>query len=273
MLGVLLTQWTNSLRPANAVALRIGAFELSGNALQWTISCVGLYILLCWSQALQLRDKPAFAVFFKTPALNAVVAAAVLQTIINYGLMGWTPSYLVRHFDQSLTQVGSVFGPLTAAIGILGPLIAGPVSDFFRKFHPSGRLYVLLASMALSPLAAILVYTADSITGFYLLFVLLSILTTLWLPPVYASILDLVLPRMRGTMMSYYILITTILGLGLGPYAVGLISDITGDVGGAILNLYWVSPFIVLVTIYAIRRLPRDEASVLARARAAGEPV
>src|SRR5690606_24692316 len=143
VLGVLLTGWTNGLRPTNAVALRVGALELSGNALQWTISCAGLYILLCWSQALRLRDRPSFELFFKTPALNAIVAIAVLQTVINYALMGWTPTYLVRHFDQSLGEVGAIFGPISAAVGILGPLIAGPVSDFFRKLHPSGRLFVL----------------------------------------------------------------------------------------------------------------------------------
>ena len=91
------------------------------------------------------------------------------------------------------------------------------------------------------------------------------------MPPVYASIMDLVLPRMRGTMMAYYTLITTILGLGTGPYLVGLISDVTGNLGGAILATFLVSPAIVLLTIYAVLRMPRDEASLLERARAAGE--
>jgi MFS transporter, Spinster family, sphingosine-1-phosphate transporter len=273
LLGVGLTRYTNALRPSDLVALKIGALELGGNAMQWSITAAGLYILLCWTQSLRLRDRVAHAILLRTPALNAVVAVAVLQTIVNYALMGWTATYLVRRFDQSLASVGFTFGLVSAAIGILGPLIGGPVSDFFRTRHPSGRLYVLLLSMVLSPFAAIITYRADSLTGFYLLFVLLSIIVTLWLPPIYASIMDLVLPRMRGTMMSYYTMITTILGLGLGPYAVGLISDITGDLGGAIVTMYWVNIPIVLLTLYAIVRLPRDEAAVLERARAAGEPI
>jgi MFS transporter, Spinster family, sphingosine-1-phosphate transporter len=272
-MGVALTRFTNNLRPSDLVALKIGPIELGGNALQWTITSAGLYILLCWSQSLRLRDPVAHRILLRTPALNAVVAIAVLQTIVNYALMGWTASYLVRRFDQSLGSVGFTFGLVSAAIGIVGPLIGGPVSDFFRTRHPSGRLFVLLLSMVLAPFAAIITYRADSLTGFYLLFVLLSIIVTLWLPPIYASIMDLVLPRMRGTMMSYYTMITTILGLGLGPYAVGLISDVTGDLGGAILTMYWVNIPIVLLVLYAIRRLPKDESAVLERARAAGEPV
>jgi MFS family permease len=241
--------------------------------MQWTIMAAGLYILLCWAQSLRLRDPVAHTVLLRTPALNAVVAVAVLQTVVNYALMGWTATYLVRRFDQSLASVGFTFGLVSAAIGIVGPLIAGPVSDWFRARRPSGRLYILLLSMALSPFTALITYRSDSLTGFYLLFVLHSIVVTMWLPPIYASIMDLVLPRLRGTMMSYYTMITTILGLGTGPYLVGLISDITGDLGGGILKMYWVNVPIVLLTLYAIRRLPRDESAVLDRARAAGERI
>jgi hypothetical protein len=269
--AVLLTRFTESVRPSPVVALKLGPLALGGNALQWTIAGFGTYVLLCWGQAQGLRDRPVRAIFFGTPALNAIVGLAVLQMIINYGVMGWTPSYLVREYHQSLASVAAVFGPLSAAIGIIGPLISGPVSDFFRARHPSGRLYLLVGVMALSPLAAMWTYSSTDITSFYIRFVLFSLILTMWMPPVYASIMDLVLPRMRGRLMAYYTLITTILGLGTGPYLVGLISDVTGDLGGAIMATFLVSPAIVLLTLYAVHRMPRDEASLLERARAAGE--
>ena len=94
----------------------------------------------------------------------------------------------------------------------------------------------------------------------------------MWLPPVYAGFVDLVLPRMRGMVMSFYILTMTIIGLGLGPYAVGLISDLNGgDLGAAIMSLFWLSPPIALLTLWLVLRFPRDEALVIARAREAGE--
>jgi len=66
----------------------------------------------------------------------------------------------------------------------------------------------------------------------------------------------------------------TIVGLGFGPYTVGMVSDLNGhDLGNAILSVYWIGPLIVLLILLGIWRLPRDEASMLARARAAGEPV
>ena len=62
--------------------------------------------------------------------------------------------------------------------------------------------------------------------------------------------------------------------MGLGPYSVGLMSDRNGgDLGEAILGLYWVGPVIVGLLLLLLRQLPRDEARMIARAREAGEAI
>jgi MFS family permease len=79
---------------------------------------------------------------------------------------------------------------------------------------------------------------------------------------------------MRGSVISFYILTMTIVGLGTGPYAVGLVSDVNGgDLGEAILSVYWLAPILIVLIIWLIRQLPRDEATVVERARTAGEAV
>jgi len=187
-------------------------------------------------------------------------------------VMGFTPSYLIQHFHESPARVGLIFGSLAAAIGIVGPLIAGPLSDRVHARFPGGRLYVTLASLTVSPFLGFLTYRAGDITSFYLWFVTYSIALTMWLPPIYATYLDLVLPRMRGAVISVYILTMTIIGLGTGPYAVGLMSDLNGgDLATAILSLYWIGPLIVLLIAAAIWRLPKDEALLVGRAAGAGE--
>ena len=117
-------------------------------------------------------------------------------------------------------------------------------------------------------------YTVDSLVMFYVSFCFYALVLTMWMPPIYAAYLDLVLPRMRGMIMSFYILLTTIIGLGLGPYTIGLISDVNGgDLGSAILYTNLVAPLIVVLIVLLIRRLKKDESLILTRARAAGEPI
>lgn len=269
---VLLTLWTDGLRAENPVAVRIGGLALTGNALQWIVSGFGAYVLLNWLQSLQLADRPTFVVIARSPSMILLTAVASLQTIINYGVMAWTPTFLIQHFHVSPANVGLQFGALITALGIIGPLFAGPFSDWVNTRIAGGRLYVTLASLVVSPFCAIWTYWADDLSSFYFRFVFFSLALTMWLPPVYAGFVDLVLPRMRGMAMSFYILTMTIIGLGLGPYAVGLISDLNGgDLGAAILSLFWLSPPIALLTFFLVLRFPRDEALVVERAREAGE--
>jgi hypothetical protein len=268
---VILTAWTDSLLPAAPVVLSIGSLSFSVAAQQWAITGFGFYVLLCWSQALKLSDRPAHAIIFRSPAIGVALVITSLQQVINYGVMAWAATYIVRRFNQSLADVGLTFGFLVAFVGIVGPLIAGPLSDYLELRFRSGRLFVTLAALLISPILAKLVFTADSLTGFYLLFIPFSLAVTMWLPPLYAAFLDLVLPRMRGSVISCYILTMTIVGLGLGPFAVGLMSDITNDLGQAILSLYWLSPVIAALMVLLIVLAPKDEASLFARAQRAGE--
>ena len=103
----------------------------------------------------------------------------------------------------------------------------------------------------------------------------------MWLGAVISTVNDLVLPRMRATASAWYILMNTFVGLALGPYAIGQLSDalVAGGAGsgGALqvamassLGVYALS---VLFLLLALPWLARDEASRLERARSAGEPV
>ena len=104
-------------------------------------------------------------------------------------------------------------------------------------------------------------------------FTLYSVILTMWLPPLYAVLYEQVLPRMRGQTSALYILLMTILGLGIGPYWVGMVADRThGDLGTAILSVNGLAPVIVLLLVVLWRRADRDAAGALGRARAAGEP-
>jgi MFS family permease len=95
----------------------------------------------------------------------------------------------------------------------------------------------------------------------------------MWLGPCAASIQDLVLPRMRGTATAVFFIGTSIVGLGLGPYIVGLVSDVTGDLQFAMLSALLVVPAILIFIIIAARSVPQLEASLIERAREAGEAI
>ena len=271
--AVLLTRITSALSPRPA--LHFGALAVSPHALQWAVVGFGALVVVNLMQRLSLADRATYEVITRSPALLLCLAVAALQMMINYGTMGFTPSFLMKHYGLSPSATGLQFGLLAGGLGIVGPMIAGPLSDRINARYPGGgRVYVTLFALGVSPLIAIWVYHAATPASFYARFVLYSLVLTAWYPPLYAVMFEQVLPRMRGITASLYIVVYTLFGIGIGPFLVGMIADANGgDLAAAILSINWVAPAIVILLIALAMRVKRDEAGLIERARRGGEVV
>ncbi|MGN6454512.1 MAG: MFS transporter [Steroidobacteraceae bacterium] len=269
----LLTRLTAALSPRPP--LHFGSLAVSPHLLQWAVVGFGALVIVNLLQRLSLADRPTFEVITRSPALLLCFGVAALQMMINYGTMGFTPSFLMKHYGLSPAATGLQFGLLAGALGIVGPMIAGPLSDRINgRFPGAGRVYVTLVSLGVSPLIAIWVYHAPDPVSFYSRFVLYSLVLTAWYPPLYALMFEQVMPRMRGITASLYIIVYTLFGIGIGPFLVGMIADANGgNLATAILAINWVAPAIVVMLIALALRVERDEAGLIERARRGGEIV
>ncbi len=255
--------------------LHLMGLTIDPHALQWTIVGIGGYVVVNFLQSLRLADRATHAVITGSPALWLCLLVGSLQTTINYGIMGFTPAFLMKTWHLSAADVGVKFGLLSAAIGMVGPMLSGPLSDLLAaRAGAGGRVAFVLVALGLSPFVGFTVYTSPDPATFYWRFTLYSVILTMWLPPLYAVLYEQVLPRMRGQTAALYILLMTILGLGIGPYWVGMVADrLHGNLGLAILSVNGLAPVIVVLLVALWRRAERDAQSAVARARAAGEPV
>ena len=89
------------------------------------------------------------------------------------------------------------------------------------------------------------------------------------------------MPRMRAVASAYYILVNTMIGLAMGPYFIGQLSDVYAADGmnsAESLQLAMTSAMGIFVITFVLltlawRHLPKDEATRLERAKALGERV
>lgn len=247
--------------------LVFGAVTIDAHALQWGVIGLGLFVIFNLLQGMRLSDRQAYEVISGSPTLIMAMACGSLQSVINYGIMAFTPMFLIQSYGLSMKETAISFGLLSASLGIVGPLMAGPLADRLQRAFPGkGRAWVALFAMGVSPLASLWVYSAPDPTSFYVRFAVYSLILTGWLPPLYTILYEQVLPRMRGITTSLYLLAMTILGLGTGPYLVGMISDATGDLGFAIRSINLVAPLIVVLLLVIARRAQKDEDALLTRA-------
>lgn len=260
-----LTAISSAISPKPLMVL--GGISLNPHALQWTVIGLGVFVIVNLLQGMKLGDAQAFRVITRSPTLLMCIAVGTLQCSLNYGMMAFNPSFLIRTYGLTMQETALQFGLLSAGMGILGPLAWGPLSDWLnQRFPGSGRAWVGLFAMGVSPLLSFWVYFAPDPGSFYLRFLLYSFILTGWMPPLYAILYDQVLPRMRGLTASFYLLVMTILGMGIGPYVVGLLSDATGSLRTAMLSINVVAVPIVLLLVLIARRAERDEAALLERA-------
>lgn len=254
------------------ILFEFGRFTVTSHVLQWTALGIGVYGVFSWAQSLRLRDAPTHALIWRSPTMVPLLAAASLQMTMAYGLTAWAPFYAVEKYGLPLSTVGLRMGLVAAAAGIVGTYLGGALADLARKVSPRGRLYVsMFGQLAPVPLVPIML-AAPSLDSLLAWWMLVGTLMTAWFAGTASTVLELVLPRMRGTAAATHTLCMTMIGLGCGPYFAGLIADATGSLYDGIVSVYLVAPVMAVFMIAAIVTLPRTEASALARATAAGEP-
>ena len=76
---------------------------------------------------------------------------------------------------------------------------------------------------------------------------------------------------MRGSATALYILALTLLGQAIGPFTVGLISDLTGELRNGLVAALLANIGAAILIALASRYLEEDERTLLERARRAGE--
>lgn len=260
------------LRPEKrAIVGNIGGLALTTNMVQWIAIAVGIYCSASWVQSIRLRDAPAYAMIANRGFI-ALTMVGGLMSYISYGLAPFLFLYIKNAFQVGAEE-GFTLGIVTAVAGGVGATLGGVLGDMFKRIHPAGRMLVLLIAALGSALSLILSLEAATPAAFFWIAGINIGVHIMWLGPTAASVQDLVLPRMRGTATAVFFLGTTVIGLGIGPYMVGLISDVTGDLKFAMMSTLVVMPLVLIFIAIAARSVPQLEANLLDRARAAGEAV
>lgn len=247
--------------------------SLTGDTLQWIAVAIGVYAVFSWVAALWSRDRPAWILIWGTPAFLYLAIAHGLTSFVNYAVIFWSLPYVESVLGANRAEAGLIIGGAGASAGFLGLLLGGRLADHLRERHPSGRVMVMIAGAILPFIPLTVIFTTDRLDVFYLLYFPMILLGSITLPAAGATTQDLVLPRMRGLASATFLLSLTMIGLALGPYAVGAISVATGSLGTAVLSLMAVLPISLALFIILYFKLPGAEASLVDRAREAGESI
>lgn len=263
-LAVLLTEWLDSGEGMLITAITD----------QWLLLAIGYYAVFCWATSLRERDPATFSLTWGSPAFLSTVLGYGSVAFMAYASAYWTAPYAERVFEIDKGSLGFWIGGPSAVAGFLGVTIGGRVADILFEKHPAGRLFVLLFGLVSPVPVAIWLFTTNDLTTFFILAFFAQLLTSSALGAAAATSQALVLPRMRGTATATFFLATTLVGLALGPYLAGYVSATNdGDLSKGVLSTLWIAPIGLILVLASIKLVPAASASLIERARQAGEPV
>jgi MFS family permease len=172
--------------------------------------------------------------------------AGALHAFYGYGAGAFNPAFLERVHGLAPLEIGVWLGAIAASTGVAGTFLGGWLTD--RLSHRDWRWYAWIpgwGSVVAVPFV-LLFYLWDEGREALALAALPAILGGLYLGPTFAMTQALVPPRMRAQAAAVLMLVLNLIGMGLGPQFVGLLSDLLAPRFG-VESIRWA----LLVTIVA----------------------
>ena len=175
------------------------------------------------------------------PSFWLLALGAASSSVCGYGVAGWLPLFFMRSFDLTLAQTSWYYSGIAMIGGVLGIWLGGAIAD---RLSTRGKgAYPLTPAIAflISAPCFILAMNSPWLIGLvlpgggtqfqqlalaFLIFLLPTGLNLAWLGPITAAVQHLVPAAMRSTASALFLLINNLLGLAVGFYYFGWMSDL-----------------------------------------------
>ncbi|MFP6805596.1 MAG: MFS transporter [Pseudomonadales bacterium] len=173
------------------------------------------------------RVKEVLAFLWERKSFRHLAFAAGAHAFVGYGVGTWNAPFLIRSHEMPITEVGSWLA-LISGIGAIGTFGGGYISDKLSDKTGDRRWYLwvpLISTVFMVPFQ-FTAYLSDSLYAVIPSLLVVSILGGMYLGPSFAMTQGLVTLRMRAVASAILLFILNIIGMGLGPYFVGIASDL-----------------------------------------------
>lgn len=216
---------------------------------RWTMVCAGAPGLLLGALVLlTVRDparhtghaptpRSAIAVLRSSRSFILFVLGSSMLSFVNYGAMAFAGSFYLRVHLEGLTRLGASVGlqPLGvvgvglglfgASGGTLGALVGGGLGDRLGTRNVRALALIPAVGAMLCTLCYFAMFSLPSAAGSLGMFLISSFFGSLWFGPGTLAMQRLAGAESKATAMAVALLVSSVIGLSLGPLLIGAASD------------------------------------------------
>jgi predicted MFS family arabinose efflux permease len=178
-------------------------------------------------------SKGQLAELWRSRSFRHLALGAGIKSIAGYALLTWVPTFFTRVHGLDSQDVGAWLGPIVGLGGAVGTFGGGWLADVLGQRDPRRRLLsAAWATVAATPFLYAFLF-AESASSAFWLYLPASILGAMYLGPAFAFAQDCARPGQRALASAVLLFLVNLIGLGLGPYVVGALSDFFAQTQGA----------------------------------------
>ncbi len=145
--------------------------------------------------------------------------------MMGYGLFFWMPSFIVRSHGLTLLDASLFYGAILLIGGMAGMWLGGWLGDRLGQAKRSRYVTIPAVAFLVSiPTYVLGVLTPTLTLAFFVILVPVG-LGLVWIGPIMSTVQQLVPPNMRATASAVFLFINNLIGIGLGTWAIGALSD------------------------------------------------
>ena len=225
-----------------------------------------------------IQEKPSFRetlkALFELKSFPYFSFACAMSGFVSYGAGNFVPELMGRFHGMNKAEIGLALAATAGLGGMIGTFLGGYLTD--RIGSKDDRWYLWLPGLTAVLAIPFMIWAFQTTNTelMLLLYFTVSVLGTLYLGPSIATTHRLIHPRMRAMSSAVLFFILNLIGLGLGPVAVGFLSDTLKAINGTeqLHNAMSIVACVALAKGYLFylggKKLPEDLARVEETAKA-----
>jgi len=177
------------------------------------------------SESASWADTRAFLKLNRTTLLCHHFGVAFVLLAL-YGWINWMPTFFLRIHEWDVAKFSVAYGILGGATGIISALSSGYVTNWIKDLgYTDGAMRaVLLGAVGLTIFTSIAPLMPTPVLSL-VMYALGGLFVNYPAAQALTALNDITPNQLRGFIVSIYVLIIAIGGAGLGPYAMGWVTD------------------------------------------------
>jgi len=173
----------------------------------------------------QLLKREVMSLLWHQRSTRHLIAAIVLLYTIGAGLAPWYAAFMIRSHGMQTGELGVWLGLIFGMSGIVGILLGGYVSARWFSTNERGQMRLSAIMIAMVVPFFMLFLLLPQKWGALTALIPLSVAFGFFTGPAFALMQRLVPDEMRATTIAVTMLLANLIGMGLGPQIVGVLSD------------------------------------------------